>query len=78
MSVKEVTMYRVVCDGCGEGDDGDYYAWSSREDAESVWIESDGVRIDGRHYHDDCLPKPDDGPVAPDVAVQIPGQGELL
>ena len=53
--VEQVTMYRVVCDGClCSAQGGDYYAWVDEEQAR---IEADdaGWRvIDGKDYCDDC------------------------
>ena len=51
--IESVTMYRAICDGCGDcaQDGGDYYAWAEPDQAveEAEWRE-----IDGKHYCDDC------------------------
>lgn len=55
--IKEVTMYRAECDECGDGTDGDYYAWADRSQAIDEWIDSDGLVFDEeRCVHRDCIP----------------------
>lgn len=29
--IRNVTMFQLVCDGCGRADTGEYYAWADRE-----------------------------------------------
>jgi hypothetical protein len=49
MSVEEVTMYRVICDRCGQADDSDYYAWMDDSQALDVARESEWlIRDDGQ------------------------------
>lgn len=49
MSVEAVTMYRAVCDRCGQGDDSEYYAWTDADQALDVARESEWlIRDDGQ------------------------------
>jgi hypothetical protein len=54
--IEAVTMYRVLCDGCGQPDDSDdYYAWLEDSQAidmarESEWLITD----DGGHFCAAC------------------------
>ena len=55
MSVNEVTMYRVICDRCGESaQEGDYWAWESVESAISEASASDWLVNDDGHWCPDC------------------------
>lgn len=57
MSVKQVPMWRVECDACGKGNDGEYWALSQKVHAIDEWVESDDfILSDGRAFHRDCLP----------------------
>jgi len=65
MSIREVTMYRVVCDGkdCGAcaQEDGDYYAWTDAGQAEGKAEDADWITTgDGKHYCPDCTTWDDD------------------
>ncbi len=31
MSVKQVPMWRVECDACGDGDGGEFWAWTVKD-----------------------------------------------
>lgn len=58
MSLREVTMYTIVCDRCGVSvDEGtDYAAWA--DDTTSLQIAQDNgwlVTDDGSHYCDECF-----------------------
>ena len=74
MSIREVTMYQIVCDGedCGANaqEDGDYYAWADDGQAEDEATSYDWITTDDRkHYcpecttwddeRDDRVPKPE-------------------
>ena len=49
MSVQPVTMYRVTCDTCGQGDDSEFYAWTDQDQALDVARESEWlIRDDGQ------------------------------
>ena len=55
MSVEEVTMYRLLCDGCGmSAQDGDYYAWADADAALFEATESDWNVIEDKHYCPEC------------------------
>jgi hypothetical protein len=65
MSIREVTMYQVICDGkdCGANaqEDGEFYAWAdpSQADDEATgagWLSTD----DRKHYCEDCATWDDD------------------
>lgn len=67
MAFDPVTMYRVLCDGCGTcaQEDSDYYAWA---DEEQAWIEADCSEwreIDSNHYCPDCYVVDDDDRIKP-------------
>lgn len=53
--IERVDMYRVVCDGCGKIDDGDYAAWESDETARQMAVDSEWVPVgDDKDYCPDC------------------------
>lgn len=57
MSVREVTMYKVVCDAAGctyeTNDFSDFAAWGNEGAAEDEWRDSDHqVTDDGKHFCD--------------------------
>lgn len=54
--IAEVTMYRVLCDGCGVRVEGlDYSAWDDPTDAEQEAEDENWLRTDRReHYCPDC------------------------
>ena len=48
MSVEAVTMYRSLCDRCGQADDSEFYAWADADQAITVAEESEWlIRDDG-------------------------------
>jgi hypothetical protein len=49
-------MYRVECDKCGDGDDGEYYAWIDHQQALEHWADGDDLVFGERAYHVGCLP----------------------
>lgn len=58
MSVQEVPMFTVFCDGCGSNADegSDYAGWSDKETA--VEIAKDGAEyreIEGKHFCPECV-----------------------
>lgn len=60
--IREVTMYRVDCDGPGcdanAQDDGDYYAWLVPAAAEREALEYDWtLNVMGKHLCPDCAAK---------------------
>ena len=56
MSVKEVTMYRVECDGCGKGNDANstFFAWADEEAALFEAAESEWLVNDDGQWCPDC------------------------
>jgi len=57
MSIKEVTMYAAVCDGCGveQGEGDDIVAWESADSALNIAEDSDWKKQDdGRLFCSDC------------------------
>lgn len=54
--VKEVTMYTVVCDGCGkDANEGTEFAgWNNKSYTEDVAIDADWIKQDEKHYCPDC------------------------
>ena len=59
MPIKEVTMYRAVCDVCGvDNHDSEYWAWAEADQARDEWIDSDHgpVLDDGRMFCNRCIP----------------------
>lgn len=61
MSVREVTMYTIVCDrcGCDACYDTDYKAWADVEGVRECSCEG-WEEIDGKDYCPDCLVWNDD------------------
>ena len=61
MALKEVTMYTVICDGCGKdaGEGSEIVAWSDQSGAVETADYSDWSvhRSDGRHLCFDCTLK---------------------
>lgn len=58
MSIREVTMFTLDCDGCGQNaDEGtDYAGWSDRETAVEMAREGFGFHeIDGKFYCPECV-----------------------
>jgi hypothetical protein len=67
VSVEQVTMYRVICDRCGEtAQQDDYYAWADFSQAldearDAEWLITD----DGDWCHDCVIPAETDEGYAP-------------
>jgi hypothetical protein len=57
VSFQEVTMYRVICDGCGVSahDGGDFYAWADKSQAEIEADSSEWMSGDGGHWCPRCI-----------------------
>jgi hypothetical protein len=55
--LKQVTMYTIVCDGCGKdvNADTDYSCWSEIEHNEEVRHEAGWEKLDEKHYCTDCF-----------------------
>lgn len=55
--IKEVKMYTVVCDNCGEdiGSTEEYSCWNDEGYALDNAIESDWIEEEGNHYCPDCV-----------------------
>lgn len=63
MSFKEMTMYTVCCDGCGESvDEGtDYAGWGDKDSAMEIALGSDWHKMDdGSIYCGNCVEVDDD------------------
>ena len=60
--IKEVTMYTVICDNCGEdiASDQEYSCWSDSSYAELNAMESDWITEGSKHYCHDCFSYDDD------------------
>lgn len=60
--IKEVTMYKIVCDICGKdaAEDSDYCAWSDVECAEWDAESAEFTKIDGKDVCPDCYTYDDD------------------
>ena len=55
MAIAEVTMYRVICDRCGaSAQDGDFYAWATKDSAIDEATGSDWLVNDDGHWCGDC------------------------
>lgn len=56
MTIREVTMYKVICNGCGaDADEGtDYCAWATKDQAESKAEEGDWLVRDDGDWCEDC------------------------
>ena len=60
MSVREVTYYEVVCDGCGRstGDiDEMFTAWSDRDAATEQWVDYFGLIAEPFAFCAECYPR---------------------
>ena len=49
--IKEVKMYTVICDNCGEdlGDNSEYSAWSDESSARDNAVDSEWAVLDSEH-----------------------------
>jgi len=57
MSIHKVEMYTVVCDNCNTdiGSMQDYCALNDKEAAEENALASDWIKVDNKHYCDECF-----------------------
>ena len=55
--LKEVKMFTIVCDGCGEdvNADTDYSCWNDENYVEDIREEAGWEKVDGKHYCTDCF-----------------------
>ena len=55
--VKEVKMFTIVCDGCGEdvNADTDYSCCNDENYVEDIREEAGWEKVDGKHYCTDCF-----------------------
>lgn len=60
--IKEITIYTVVCDGCGKdvNEHADYSGWDNKDFTESIAKESDWIKEDDNHFCPDCYEYDDD------------------
>ena len=59
VTIREVTMYQVVCDHCGGTAydlDAEYSSWLNADDVNEAWIDAGGIAVGGRHacYNPEC------------------------
>ena len=54
--IKELTMFTVICDGCGTdvNEDTEYSCWNDKLYAQDIAMEADWVTDNGKHYCPDC------------------------
>lgn len=54
--IKEVTMYTVICDGCGKDSnyDSEYSAWNDKGYAVDCAQNADFIEHEGNHYCPKC------------------------
>ena len=64
--IKEVTMYTVVCDGCGKDSNHDsgYAGWNDKTYAKDVAMEANWIEHKASHYCTDCYEYDDNDEVA--------------
>ena len=55
--LKEVKMFTIVCDGCGEdvNDDTDYSCWNDENYVEDIRHEAGWEKVNDKHYCNDCF-----------------------
>lgn len=60
--LKEVKMFTIVCDGCGEdvNADTDYACWNDENANEDIRQEAGWEKVDNKHYCTDCFEYDDD------------------
>lgn len=60
--ITETTMYGIQCDGCKREleDSEGYLVYDREEDVESVAIDSDWIKVRGKHYCEKCYRYGDD------------------
>lgn len=56
MAVEKIEMYTVVCDHCGEdiGSSEEYSCWADDCYAEENAMESEWLKVEGKHYCPEC------------------------
>ena len=55
MTIREMTAYQVVCDGCGGtayNMDARYSSWDDPDYADEAWADAGGIAVGGRHACD--------------------------
>ena len=55
MTIREMTAYQVVCDGCGGtayNMDARYLSWDDPDYANEAWADAGGIAVGGRHACD--------------------------
>ena len=54
--IKELTMYTVVCDGCGTdvNEDAEYSCWNDKGYAQDIAMDSDWINSDDKDYCPNC------------------------
>lgn len=79
MSITTVTMFRVICNGCGRSaqDDGEFWAWADADQAvheatSSEWVD----RGDGTHWCTRCTVCDEDGMVPTPEALAAAAENE--
>jgi hypothetical protein len=66
VTIKEVTMWQVICEGCGAcAQEGDFYAWADAGQAEAEAEASEWVISDSGHWCPGCIVLDDDGEMVP-------------
>lgn len=55
--IKEVTMYTVVCDGCGKdvNADNDISCWNDTGYLNDIAYDAGWERLEGKHYCPECF-----------------------
>ncbi len=55
--IKEVTMYTIVCDVCGDdiGDHQFYSGWFDKNTVEEIAMENDWLKLEDKHYCPSCF-----------------------
>lgn len=60
--IKELVLYTVVCDNCGDdiNKDADYCAWNDKQFTQEMADEAGWIKEDDKHYCPDCFSYDDD------------------
>lgn len=55
--IKEVKMYTIVCDCCGEDafEDSGYSCWNAEQWAENEVVDGGWIKQEDKHYCPDCV-----------------------
>jgi len=61
--IKEITIYTVICDGCGKDvhDGAEYSGFNDNGFVEQIASDSDWHKENGKHYCPDCFEYDDEG-----------------